>query len=241
MKVKHIVSSLILLASALGAQAQMPVRIGVRAGVNTSSIGEIRSGDALSAMRSSWWKPGFAAGAVVDVPMTSFLSIQPGFFFDYRHSSYQTSGEFSFTPLEGKPPATIARHTKGNIYSSWFHIPVLFSFRVNLHSKLQLQADFGPYLSLGIGGHDAYTVTDYSGTLPTTPDSPTIKQPLFGKGSAEYFRTDWGFKFGLGFEICRHYYIGAHYLAGVRNLARNKDMVRKTDTRAWQFSIGYNF
>lgn len=238
---KRLIFGTFFAAVALLTAAQMPVKIGVRVGVNTSSIGEIHSGaDAVSGFQQTNWKPGFLAGAVVDVPMTSFLALQPGFYFDYRHSSYQTTGEFSFTPAQGEPEATMARHTRGDIYTSWFHVPVLFSFRWQAHKALQLQADFGPYISLGLGGHDRYVVTDFSGTLPTA-QSAEIKVPTFGKGTAHYFRADWGFKMGIGLLIYKHYYVGAHYLAGVRNIARNKSAVSKSDTRAWQFSLGYNF
>ncbi len=238
---KRFFIALLLLPAMVDAAAQMPVRIGIRAGVNTSSIGETRTGvDAVNGFQKTAWKPGFSTGAVVDVPITSFFAIQPGFLFDYRHSSYNTSGEFTYTPAEGEPQAILARHTKGEIRTSWFHVPVLFSFRYALLKALELQGDFGPYLSLGLGGHDTYTVTEFSGPLPTET-TPKVKQPAFGKGDGRYFRTDWGFKMGIGIEICQHYYIGAHYLAGVRNIARNKAVVRNSDTRAWQFTVGYNF
>lgn len=240
---RNIIGLTLLAASGFAASAQtMPVRVGVRAGINTSNIAETRTGaDAVTGLQKSAWKTGLQAGAVVDIPMTSFLAIQPGFFFDLRRSSYTTMSEHHYVPAPGDPEATMARRTSGTVTTGWFHVPVLFSFRYSPHSKLQLQADFGPYLSAGIGGRDSYTVTDFSGDIPATVESPRIKQNCFGKGDARYFRADWGFKMGIGVEICRHYYIGAHYLAGARNIARNKAVVSKSDTREWQFSLGYNF
>lgn len=238
---KLFLASVLLAASGFAAHAQMPVRIGVRAGVNTSSIGETRSGaDAVTGFQKTAWKPGFMVGAVVDISMTSFLALQPGFFYDYRHSTYETMTEFSYSPGAGEPEASMARRANGSITTNWFHIPVLFSFRYSPLKALELQADFGPYMSLGLGGRDSYTVTDFSGDMPGSK-SPKVKEDAFGKGDARYFRADWGFKMGVGLEICKHYYVGVHYLAGARNIARNKAVVSKSDTRAWQFAVGYNF
>lgn len=244
MKRNHTISrllsaTLLTLAACACASAEAPVKISVRAAVNTSNISGTRMFNNVSGLQTNDWKTGFALGAVVDIRMTRRFYMQPGFYYDYNRCAYKTS--ISYPGVEtGDVPVDIARHTDGTMTTSWFQIPVLASYRLNL-KFVELQADFGPYIALGLGGSDDETVTTFSGDIPAET-SPTIKTEAFGRGDDDRLENiDWGFKMGVGFLFARHYYVGAHYQIGARNIARAKEFLSKSHRYAWEFSIGYNF
>lgn len=235
---KKILLSFLISATTLAATAEMPVRIGVRAGVNTSNISETRLMEGSECMLNPNWRCGFDFGAVVDIRMSSHVYLQPGFFYSYHNDAYKTSVAY-IREIDGVPTRG-AMQTDGRVLTSWFHIPILISYRYAPVSILELQADFGPYLSYGLAGHDTASSIELVDGLPAMT-YPEISTEAFGKDDGQYFRIDWGFKLGLGFEFFKHYYFGAHYLIGARNIAKNKQVVSDAHSREWKFTLGYNF
>lgn len=65
------------------------VQIGVRAGFNTSNL-STNFDDAYPeiAWNHSQWRPGFSAGAVVDLNIRNFLAIESGLNFRSRNNSF---------------------------------------------------------------------------------------------------------------------------------------------------------
>lgn len=235
---KRILLLAIAALAMISAGAEAPVKVGVRVGVNSSNISGTRKVNNVSGLQSTRWKPGFALGAVVDIRVARHFWLQPGFYYDYNRSAYETSIEYPST-VNGTP-VTIARHSDGKLTTSWFQVPVLGSYRFNL-KIMQVQADFGPYIALGLGGSDEETLQYFSGDI-ISETSPTIKTEAFGKGSDDRLENiDWGFKMGVGLLFARHYYVGAHYQIGARNIARAKQFLSKSHRYAWEVSIGYNF
>lgn len=235
---KKLISALLLGASATTAMAEAPISIGVRLGLNASNISETRLMEGSKGIINPNWKCGFNVGAVVDIPMGQNFFVQPGFYFNHRNDGYTTS--VAYRKEVGGVPTIGAMYTDGHVSTNWFHIPVLISYRYAPVSIFELQVDFGPYLSYGIGGHDTYTTIELTDGLPAMT-YPEIRKPSFGKSDGQYFRLDWGFKMGLGFEFFDHYYFGAHYLIGARNIAKNKEMLSDAQSHEWQFTLGYNF
>lgn len=238
MNLKHHFLACSLLLGAVAAQgAEMPIKVGVRVGANTSVISETRRTPGMTIDHSTSWKPGFTAGAVVEIPMTHNFYLSPGFFFDYRHDDYKLVSAY---PVEQDGVVSMgSRICTGSVKTNWFQIPMLVSYRIPL-KIIDFQFDFGPYIALGLAGHDKFSEERYVNDLHS--ESMIITDNTFGKGlDSRYFNIDWGFDFGAGIIIARHYYVGAHYLIGARNLAQNKDIVSKAHSAQWQFSIGYNF
>ncbi len=236
--IKRLIMALCIGGAALAATAEAPVKIGVRAGLNTSNISETRVSDGLSTALRSNWKCGFLVGAVVDIPMTHKFYLQPGFFFNHRTNEYATAS--ASKQEAGGEEIPVATFAEGHVTTNWFHIPMLVSYRVGLFDALEVQADFGPYLSYGLEGNDTYSLQEFIDG-EAAMESPEISRPSFGKPDGQYFRIDWGFKLGAGIKVLDHYYVGAHYLIGARNLARNRQLLSDAQSHQWQFVIGYDF
>lgn len=231
---------LFCLAAALAATAQkpveMPIKIGVRAGFNTATMTGTRLLHATDSrsLESHFWQQGFTAGCVVAIPFTRYFALQPGFFVDVMRSSYRAIGN----DLTGPSPQTVMARN-GQVTTTDFQVPVLFSFRLQPWRNFEVQLNAGPWGSIGIGGRDRYTATDFTGQIPD--DNPVeVKEQTYGYDGLLH-RLNWGFKLGAGFLLWKHYYIGAHYLAGCRNIAMDKERLSKARSKEWQFTIGYNF
>lgn len=225
------------------APADQPIAVGLRAGVNLSNV----SSNEKSLMpaifdRSSHWRAGFTGGAVIDLNFCKFLALQPGFLIETRSASYMRTSI---------SPANFMTATTGQWNYTTIQIPVLLSFRMQYGSSHEVQLDFGPYFSHGLGGSEKYTVTEFNGDAVI--DASTFKGPFYGAdrgGMANRF--DWGFKMGAGLQVARHFYVGVHYLAGCRNILTpeassdpNADAMMRAGacgrSRAWEFTLGYNF
>lgn len=234
MKLKHfIIAALLTAPSFAAAQSDAPIQVGIRAGVNTSNISETRVTPGLTLNHTPKWKSGFTIGAIVDIPIKHNFYLSPGFYYDYRHNDYDLQYQYLANDRD------IIATTNGEVYTNWFQIPVLMSYRIPV-KIVDFQFDFGPYISLGLGGRDKTTTLEVGHEPAMEPIS--IKTTAFGNGEdSRYFNIDWGFDFGFGLMFASHYYVGVHYLIGARNLALSKSVLSKAHSHEWQFSIGYNF
>ena len=233
----HILACSLLLGALATRAAEMPIKVGVRVGANTSVISETRIAPGFIVDHSTQWKPGFTAGAVVEIPMKRNFYLTPGFFFDYRHDDYRMV--VTYPVVNDGVESLGSLIVDGSVKTNWFQIPMLASYRIPL-KVIDIKLDFGPYVALGLAGRDKFKEETY--TDATHLESMVITENTFGKGDdSRYFNIDWGFDVGVGFVIARHYYLGAHYLIGLRNLAQNKAVVSKAHSAQWQLSIGYNF
>lgn len=237
--IKKIALYILTVAAALTARAEAPVNIGVRASLNSSNFHETRVYQGNSGMLSPNWRCGFNVGAVVDIPMTHSVFLQPGFYFSHRNDGYATSIAY-VQRISDDTSAAAAMFANGHVSTNWFHIPVMVSYRFTPLKPIEIQCDLGPYISFGIGGHDTYTSYSFIDGIASAT-SPDIRRPSFGKEDGQYHTIDWGFEIGAGIKVARHYYFGVHYLLGVRNLAKNLDMISRAHSREWQFTLGYDF
>lgn len=209
--------------------------VGIRTGVNTSNLSDNRS-STISDLRlaRNQWKAGFTIGAVADINIRNFLVLQPGLFIQTRNHDY------SYMMVGGD--AEYMKSIEGNRSSSYIQIPILASLRKDFTEELQVQVDFGPYFMYGIGGEDeqkCFNVDFDKDEFTSYYD----EYDYFGdKGDVKGY--DWGFKFGAGVVIMKHYYVGVHYEAGCRNILKtpkgaNHDYSGRN--KAWNFTVGYNF
>lgn len=200
---------------------------GVRVGINTSNLpGDIQRGTSdVRQFESSAWGMGFSAGAVVDLNMMDYISLQPGLFFETHSNKYsaldvQPAGEHTVQPVFGS-----AHHCQ-------LTIPVLASLHLHPAKGVLWDVDFGPYLGFGFGGADkGYTVV--------LTDDKALDVVHYDVGYYRYHRRiDFGLKMGTGFRLSDHYYVGVHYSAGLLKMWKEN---RGTRSRAWTFTLGYNF
>ncbi len=201
--------------------------IGARIGINTSN----RTVGALPApgYNHQSWGTGFDAGVVVDLNIRDYIAIQPGIFFDSR------SNDYTFVTVD-QSGSDISRLTQAGHHRSYnLQIPVMASLRFNLSDALRWEVDLGPYVSFLLDSK----MEDKAMAISGAP----LLEPFAGKSSS----TDFGFKIGTGLQIIRHYYIGVHYVGGCVKAWKNLDLSNNLNfvyggrTKAWMFTIGYDF
>lgn len=116
----------VFLLTMVGSSAQEKVSLGLRAGGNLSCF-----------VIDNYYttnRVGFHIGTVVDVPLTSWLYLQPGLYLTQKGAKVKWQD---------------SRHVYSPIY---LELPVLASFRYNFTRNLQVQLNVGPYAAYGMGG-----------------------------------------------------------------------------------------
>lgn len=208
--------------------------LGVRLGVNTSN--RTVGSENMSGYNVQGWGTGFDLGVIADLNIRDYLSIQPGVFFESRSNTYTF-----ITPVA---TAGMAAHEylmsqAGTFNSYALTIPILGSVRFNITDDIRWNVDFGPYVSFMFGSKLKNKVnhnsTDNGGIPAAGAEFRQKAAPV-----------DFGFKFGTGLQILKHYTISAHYMAGaVRGWKDVKTEFGKYSyggrTKAWVFTLGYDF
>ncbi|MDE6445192.1 MAG: PorT family protein [Muribaculaceae bacterium] len=231
MKLHSIFTTAFMVASTLNAfagdfldtdQPSSLFTLGVRAGVNTS----IHTFDSrfFDVWNVNSWGTGIDAGAVFDINLRQYISIQPGFFFESR------SGHYSYINAYTDADEEEAQYTQLGKYRGYFlNIPVLISVKFNLASNVKWIVEAGPYLQLKLHSSDNENID-----VMTFPEKDVIALEKVSANS-----SDFGLKIGSGILVNEHYSFSIHYLAGGRDVwkapfdgGRNK---------AWTFTVGYNF
>lgn len=208
-------------------QSERLITFGARVGVNTSNR-TIDSKAFPDFYNHESWGTGFDIGAVVNLNFRDYISIQPGFFFESRSSRHTIIGNSGSIGLT--PGSDCAQAGKNNTYN--FTIPVMAIIGFNVTDDIRWTVEVGPYVSFVLNSK-----LNDTKLINTT-------EPLFDRNSA---CVDFGFKLGTGMQVLKHYYIGAHYMAGCldawkdRNLANVMKQNYGGLTKAWVFTLGYDF
>lgn len=210
------------------------INIGVRAGFNSSNLTNNYTGVISGAKwRNQDWGNGYTFGAVMDLNIRGFFTVQPGIFIMSRRNDYNMliNNDDRLSALSG--------YCRGN----YLQIPVLASFRFGVAELAQLQVDLGPYFAWGFGGRTRYTLLK--------PDPLNDYKVTQYKESSDYFgdggmceRYDWGIKCGVGVLVFGHAYVGAHYSIGCRDVVKRVPLTTKNakgHNEMWTFTLGYNF
>lgn len=203
---------------------------GARIGINTSN--RTVDKNAVGSYSFQSWGTGFTVGAVASLNIRNYLAIEPGLFFESRsgHSTF-TSSPIAYPDGVGYVTQSAHRHTYN------LNIPVLASVRFNITDGLRWHVDFGPYVAFTLKSK-----LENKELLSTRPELDN-EIPFNGKASP----VDFGFKMGTAFEIIGRYHVGIYYEAGAVKAYKDKDLsdglqrVYGGRTKAWNFTIGYNF
>ncbi len=219
----------------LTASAQLPVKFGVRAGMNVAKMTEGVDDDENPKSRVS-----YHVGVIVDIPVfKEYLYIQPGLYFTQKGYKFK---EQSFWDDEEES-------WKTSMNPTYMEIPILISGRYNINSNVQLQVSFGPYLAVGLGGkfkdterEGPYKYEDtYKIFKKERDDDYSDKDDDEGLG---YKRFDAGLSFGAGVLLKKHYFIGFQYELGLVNIKPSdwkKWWGESAQNRNFMLSVGYNF
>lgn len=201
--------------------------IGVHFGINTSNrtIGK----KVFDNWNSNSWGTGIELGATVDINFKDWISVQPGFFFESRSGNYAYS---SLIVTEQDAISSINQFGHGRSYN--FTIPVLASAHFNVTEDVRWNVEFGPYLQFGLHNSFNEKAIYLSGNLPASPE---VRPDQWESAKTRSF--DFGFKFGTGLTVLRHYNFAVHYLAGCLDVWKPSRLGGRN--KAWVFSVGYNF
>ncbi len=161
----------------------------LKAGVNLANVSIQNDGTADEAnMLVS-----FQVGIIGDLPVTSFLSIQPGFLFTGKGSKTQS----------GQP--TDANYYRSEVNPFYLEVPVNVVFKAPINKDSKFFAGAGPYIAMGIAGNRKldYKIAgiafnrkdkiDFSNDDPTTSGEE-------GAGFGILKRFDYGLNGTVGFE-----------------------------------------
>lgn len=203
---------------------------GARIGVNTSNR-TMCDNAYPDCYHNESWGAGFDLGVVANLNIRDYLAIQPGFFFETRSGSYVLMGSArdSGLPDDGTEMAQAGCRNSYN-----FTIPVLAIFRFNVMDDIRWNVEVGPYIS--------FVLDSKLKNKRFVVDGPS-EIPLFMQKAAP---VDFGFKMGTSVDFLEHYYFGIHYMAGCVPAWKEYDLGNISKkfggvTKAWTFTIGYNF
>lgn len=209
-------------ATAQKTPAKGGVKIGVKAGVNLAKIvvtgleGEEKDiYDKGNKMNTS-----FYIGGIVDVPVSSMFSVQPGLTLSGK------GGKVEYTSDGG---GASIKNTNNVMY---IEVPVnaVVNFQAGA-GKFFVGA--GPYFGMGITGKSKSEVT-IGGV--TEKDSEDVK---FGSEADETKRTDFGANFLLGYQLKNGLNLHAGYGLGLSNTS-NSDQ-NKTKNNVISVGLGFTF
>ncbi|MDE7115827.1 MAG: PorT family protein, partial [Muribaculaceae bacterium] len=182
------------------------------------------------------WGTGFDLGVVADINIRDYLSIQPGAFFESRSNTYTF---INTVPAAGSADNVYLMTQAGTFNSYALTIPIVGSMRFNITDDIRWSVDFGPYVSFMFGSKLKDKVNHNSIDNNGIPTSGV-------RFSQKVAPVDFGFKLGTGLQVLDHYYIGAHYMAGATGAWKDikADGIKYSfggRTKAWVFTLGYNF
>lgn len=193
--------------------------VGVRAGLNASNINIDK--EVFSEWNVNSWGTGFELGAVVNVNLRNFFTLQPGFFYESRSGNYAYSGSQTLEDTR--------IDQMGHYRNYHFTIPVLAQLRMKLLPGAVWSVDVGPYFSWLIHSKHKNDIYYYE------PGTGGVAQ----KREAERNRYDWGLEIGTGINFLTHFYAGLHYKTGMRDVWNTEYLGGRS--KVWSFSVGYDF
>ncbi len=210
-------------------KSEQTFNLGFRLGVNTSNRTVAKK--AIEGYNVQSWGTGFDLGFTADLNFRDYISVQPGLFFESR------SGNYTFvSPLTSITGESVTAMQAGHLRSYALTIPIVGSLHFNITDDIRWNVDFGPYVSFLLGSNLKDKVMQYTGLF--------TDGQVFSQKPAS---VDFGLKIGTGLQILDHYYVGVHYMAGLNGAWKDLKLDQNTirdfggHTKAWVFTIGYDF
>lgn len=248
MKTKAFLVGALLLCSATASQAEIidtgtplnPFGLELRLGINESEISNNLMDAAPHCVINNSWGSGFSVGAVVDLKLKNYISIQPGIFYQSRNMSYKDMFDTAYPGIIEHTSSYIS----GKVRSYDITIPVLASVKLNFTPIFTIRVEAGPYFQFGTGGNNKYDFTTAADVAAGIDEhSYTYKTDVYGDDGG--LRTfDWGLKFGVGCVFAHKFSLNIHYLSGFKNaykaeLSDNLKRDLKGHHKAWEITLGY--
>ena len=195
MKKISLITLLACLTIAASSQSLIPIKYGVKVGVNISSLSISRIEGAKPTVNSS--QIGIAAGACVHIPLSDKWYINPELLYSQKGASFN----YDFT--HDYPDNQRAEYaTTNQLTLSYVELNPTISFKAS--DKLSL--NFGPSVSFLIGEKYTYTQDPTGNPLNTTH--------ILNSGLVEVATLDVGLNLGLSYFITEHFLIETRVYAG---------------------------
>ncbi len=192
--------------------------LGLKAGFNLANTHHQVNGETIN--DGYGMNPGFHVGLTFDVPLTGFLSFEPGLLFSTKGTKIDRDGVLG-----------VSMTSKTNLY--YLDIPLTVKAFYEL-GGMKVFGAAGPYAGFGLSGKVISTV-EVQGTEETTDSD--IKWGN-DKLKDDLKRFDMGLTFGAGIEISS-LMVGVYYDLGLANISAYQDFDTKTNNRVLRFSLGY--
>jgi Outer membrane protein beta-barrel domain len=198
-----------VLAITIASSSFSQIKLGVQAGVNSSSatIKGLSDVNSITAPK---------VGLITEFNLMQGLLFRPAINFE------QFGNEQSLTNII--PGSTITTATTTKI--SALEIPLELTVPVKIgKGKLLLSA--APTATIALSGNTTGTTTTTAtgGSVATTNINNSIK---FGNATAELKQIDWGTRFGLGYAFNNGIQLNTTYNLGVTNLSNVSGVSQKT-------------
>lgn len=203
------------------------ITYGARIGINTSN--RTIDGNSFSYSHQSWGT-GFDIGGVVNFNLRDYLTLQPGLFFESRSGRYTLFGAHHY---DNNTFTEVAQSGKRNSYN--FTIPLMAVIGFNVTDDVKWNVEAGPYVAFVLDSKLKNEGLVFNGV---------DENILFDQRASS---VDFGFKLGLSVRVMQHYYFGTHYMAGClgawkdRKIGGNLTQSYGGVTKAWMFTLGYDF
>ena len=244
MKKLILCGAIALVSFSASAQKKSDVKFGVRAGLVSSNMVQSQQDNEMAGHHG--YNTSFYLGGVVNVPVTSMLSLQPGL--TYTSKGHSTNHQRTF----GGTKYTLNYATRIH----YLEIPVNLVAKLDAGSgKVLIGA--GPYLSYALGGNMK------NSSLKNGKTESEEFDLRFGSNNEENFRDDkkenhlnsrfdYGLNFSLGYQFSNRLSLNATYSLGLANLhageykyeTGNDKLVRLNNSlnnRALSLGLGFTF
>ncbi|MCP9753000.1 porin family protein [Ferruginibacter sp. HRS2-29] len=205
------------------AQAQTPVKFGVKAGLsNTGMRGDAVNNlsdllDFTDGMVKTTNRNGFFAGGYVNIPLDNMLSFEPGIY--YTQKGYNLAGEPNVKGFD-----FLGANAKAQLQSQYIDIPVL------------LKADLGGF-QIFAGPQFSYLVKSDLRMTAGVLGFNLLDRKI--DATDQFNRWDAGITGGVGFNVSKNINISASYDYGLQKVDANKNV--NAYNRGFKVGIGVGF
>ncbi|MCQ2975836.1 MAG: PorT family protein [Bacteroidales bacterium] len=164
------------------------------------------------ASESSFIKPGFNLGFVVDINIVQELYFRPGLMFTIKGAKYKDVN-------------------KQINHQHYGEIPLLMAYQIKITKDIKLDFQTGPFVAYGICGHIIYKGGPNEGFSQLS-----FQRKENGVKNQEFRRFDFGLNYGAGL-VYKAFYLGVSY---DRSFIKLKDyMVWEQKNGVLMINIGY--
>jgi Outer membrane protein beta-barrel domain len=215
------------------------IKFGVKVGVNLaktaltgSDYGTTSNGTFKSDLVTS-----FHFSGLVDIPVSSSFSVQPGLSLTGKGTKLtnSTSGTIAGAAYTGK--------VTGTMHDMYLEIPVHLVYKIN-----SIYFGAGPYAAFALAGKATDNETSFTSNGATQTIKGEDRDLKFGNdpGDAnsdgdDLKSSDFGLSFLAGYQLKNGVNIGAGYGLGLTNLTPKGTAKDKTSNRVISFSVGFMF